>query len=234
MLQELLEPLGNLTVLIVEDDPLALELLETPLARRCHKVYTCKKGDQGLKIFKKNPIDVVISDISLEGKMDGIEMVQAIRKISPNVPVIFMTAYSDEDKLTKIVELNSAAFIKKPIDLEELFVVLLNINRQLHKDTTTNLGKGIFYRRKDKAILKGYAIFELTDREISILELLLKREGEAIPYEDFQAHVWKEGKMTMDSLRMHINSLRRKTYYDMIKNHSRIGYKLHIAPEHKK
>ena len=177
MLPELLEPLASLTILIVEDDPVALEMLRVPLEKKCRRILTCTKGEIGLKTFKAEPIDIIIADINLEGKMDGISMVQSIRKTNTIVPAIFMTAYSDEEKLEEVIKLNAVSFIKKPVDLDELFVLLLNLNKQIQKEQMYDLGHGVFYRRRDKCILKGYAVFELTDRESSILELLIEANG---------------------------------------------------------
>lgn len=177
MLPELLKPLSTLNVLIVEDDPIALDLLRIPLERRCKKVIITKKGEVALKYFRNEIIDVVITDVKLDGKLDGIAMVKSIRKINPNIPVIFMTAYSDEEKIAEMVKLNATSLIKKAVDLEELFVLLLNINKALNKEQIVDLGQGIFYRRRDKSILKGIAAFELTDRESKILDLLLENKG---------------------------------------------------------
>ena len=96
MSPDLLEPLGNLTILIVEDDEVALESLKVALERRCRKILAAKDGDEGLKFFKNNAVDIVITDINLGSKTDGLSMVKSIRRINPNVPVIFMTAYSDD------------------------------------------------------------------------------------------------------------------------------------------
>lgn len=226
MLQELLEPLGNLTILIVEDDPVALELLRIPLERKCRKILTATKGEVAIKIFKTDSVDIVITDVNLEGKIDGITMVKSMRKSKPDVPVIFMTAYSDEEKINEMIKLNAVSLIKKAVDLEELFVLLLGINKQLNKQLTIDLGRGILYRKKDKSILKGFAIFELTDRESQILNLLLEAGEYPVAYDEFKKRIWRGKQMTMDSLRMHINSIRRKTYYDLIRNQSRLGYKL--------
>ena len=156
-------------------------------------------------------------------------MVKSMRKINPNIPVIFMTAYSDEEKITEMVKLNATSLIKKAVDLEELFVLLLNINKGLNKEQVVDLGQGVAYRRRDKSILKGVAVFELTDRECKILDLLLESNGYPVTYEEFHEKVWNRQQMTMDSLRMHINGIRRKTYYDLIRNQSRLGYKLQLV-----
>ncbi|MCI5968686.1 response regulator transcription factor [Helicobacter sp.] len=226
MTPELLEPLNTLTLLIVEDDSVALDLLRIPLERRCKRIITAKKGELALKYFKSEAIDIVITDVKLDGKLDGIAMVKSMRKINPNIPVIFMTAYSDEEKIAEMVKLNATSLIKKAVDLEELFVLLLNINKGINKEQVVELGQNVIYRRRDKSILKGFAVFELTDRECKILDLLLESDGYPVTYEEFRQKVWNGQQMTMDSLRMHINGIRRKTYYELIRNQSRLGYKL--------
>ncbi|MDD6055153.1 MAG: response regulator transcription factor [Helicobacteraceae bacterium] len=226
MLPDLLLPLNNLTILIVEDDLVALDMLKLPLERKCKSVLTATNGEAALKLFKNNQIDIILTDINLEGKIDGISMVKTMKKSNPNIPVIFMTAYSDEEKINEMIKLDATSLIKKAVDLEELFVLLLNINKRLCKQQLIDLGQGIFYRKKDKSILSGVAVFELTDREAQILDLLIEANSYPVTYNEFKKKVWKNAQMTMDSLRMHINSIRRKTYHELIRNQSRLGYRL--------
>ncbi|MCH5321971.1 MAG: response regulator transcription factor [Helicobacter sp.] len=228
MLSELLEPLASLTLLVAEDDLSDLEMLKIPLERRCKRVLTCTKGEQGVKIFKEESVDIILINVNIKGKIDGITMASMIRKINPAVPIIFITAHSNEEKINEIIRLNAIALIKKKIDLETLFVILLGISKKIQKVQMVDLGHSIFYRTHDRCILKDYAVIELTDRESAILELLIDTKGHPVLYEEFKQHIWKQQKMTIDSLRMHINNLRKKTYYELIKNHSRLGYKLII------
>lgn len=227
MCLELLEPLGILDLLIVDDEEIVVKLLKEPLDKHCRSVLVASSVEDGLGIFKETPIDVLIADINLNGKANGLYLAREVRKTSPKLPIIIISGVDlSKQDFKAMVDVHTYSFLKKPIDLDELFILLLNISKNLKKDDLLDLGNGVSLRLKDRVILKGYAVFELTEKEYDILMLLLGHEGEFVDYATFQEQIWGEQKMTMDSLRMHINGLRRKTYYELVKTYSKIGYKL--------
>jgi len=223
--ETLLEKLSAIDVLLVEDDIDLQEAIKTPLLRRCHSVYTAQNGNDGVALFKEKKPHLVITDINLPG-LSGLEMAQKIRQHSHGTPIIVITAHSNQDNLLSSLDVGVHTLLKKPIDLEELFIAILGSTRQVMITEPITIAPDLIYKSDEKILRKSDITIPLTRKEVLLLELLLLHRGQTVGYEEFRNLVWKGGAMTLDSLRMHINSLRKKVGEEMIKNHSGVGYKL--------
>ena len=116
--------LKKLTILYVEDEDLARQKLAKSLEKLFKKVILAENGLEGLIQFqkaamRKEHIDLVLSDINMP-KMNGIEMLENIRKSNSDVPFIYTTARSESEHLLKAIELNVNHYILKPIDTQDL------------------------------------------------------------------------------------------------------------------
>ncbi|MEA1956256.1 MAG: EAL domain-containing protein [Campylobacterota bacterium] len=116
-----LELLKTLTILYVEDEKDLQEEVFQNLAPFVKKIFRANDGLQGLELFKEiqNDIDLVISDI-LMPNMDGIEMIDKIRAIDAHIPVIYTTAFNDNEYLLKTLQQSVTSYMLKPIDMELL------------------------------------------------------------------------------------------------------------------
>ncbi len=110
---------NNLSILYVEDENNIREMLSKFIARFCKNIFLAHDGQEGLELYKQNHIDIVISDIKMP-KLNGIDMVQEIKKINPAQLVIFTTAHIDSEYLFKAIELQIDGYIAKPVDLDKL------------------------------------------------------------------------------------------------------------------
>lgn len=86
--------LMSFAILICEDEDEAREALEKIVSRWGIKTYAAKDGSEGLDLFKSNTIHAVLTDIKMPN-MDGLTMIGEIKKLSPDTPVIVMTAFND-------------------------------------------------------------------------------------------------------------------------------------------
>lgn len=116
--------LKNLTVLFVEDEQLAREKLAKLLDKVFKNVIICENGQEGLDKFttrfnSNEKIDLIISDINMP-IMNGLEMLEKIRDLDKEVPLIYTTARSESENILKAVSLNVSHYILKPIDSEDL------------------------------------------------------------------------------------------------------------------
>lgn len=107
------------TILIIDDDDFTRESLEMYFSESGFDVVTASTGEQGVKKYRDNKIDVVILDIRLPDK-DGFEVIDDLRTERDDVKVIMITAFHDEKTILRAQEKGSFAYIKKPIDLDEL------------------------------------------------------------------------------------------------------------------
>ncbi len=127
--------LKRLKALYVEDDKHIRTELSALLSNFFGKVYTAEDGAKGLETYLKNQddIDVIISDINMP-KLTGIEMLKKIREVDAKVPVLFATAYSDNEFLSEAIKLKVHDYIIKPIDIRNLLAVMNDLANVLYQD----------------------------------------------------------------------------------------------------
>ncbi|HVF84113.1 MAG TPA: response regulator [Sphingomicrobium sp.] len=110
---------GTGTVLLVEDEPMVRTVAERALTRQGYTVLTANNGEEALEIINRgDPIDLLISDVVMP-VLDGPTMVREARKIRPDVPVLFMSGYAEE-QLRKSIDIDQVAFLPKPFSVQEL------------------------------------------------------------------------------------------------------------------
>lgn len=118
--------LKNLTLLYAEDDDDSQKILSMILEDYLGKIVVAKNGIEALKIFKRENIDIVITDI-LMPKMNGIELAKALKEHESGVtstPVIFATAFTETQYLLDSIKLRCDGYILKPIDIGMLLEVI--------------------------------------------------------------------------------------------------------------
>ena len=109
----------KIRILCVDDDQMALELMNAQLAPRGYEVFTASDGVAALHLMKEIRPDFALLDIMMQG-MDGIETLAEILKIDPKVGVIMVTAVTDEKTARKAVKLGAFDYIVKPINFDYL------------------------------------------------------------------------------------------------------------------
>ncbi len=116
-------------ILIVDDDLEIRKTLRELLTLHGFKTFDAENGKEGLEIFRKTKIDAILLDIRMP-EMDGMETMQRVKKINPDVPIIFVTAYGDIPTAVEAVKSGAYDFIVKPVKIDRL---LLTLRRALEK-----------------------------------------------------------------------------------------------------
>lgn len=129
-IKELKEKIRDLSVLFVDDELEIREGTGTFLKKFFDNVTICANGEEGLNSFIQNPTNIIISDV-LMPKMDGISMIEEIKKHKSNIFIIVITAFREEieDKLSEI-----DMYIKKPLSYEDMLSILNTIAQNYEKD----------------------------------------------------------------------------------------------------
>ncbi len=110
---------GTGTVLLVEDEPMVRAVAERALTRHGYKVITANNGEEALEVLDRgDEVALLISDVVMPG-MDGPAMVEEARKSRPDLPILFMSGYAEE-QLRKSIDLDKVAFLPKPFSVQEL------------------------------------------------------------------------------------------------------------------
>ena len=123
---------GSGYLLIVEDDPDILKLLDTTLKFSGYRVITARNGTEGLEAIKRERPAIVIADIMMP-KLDGFGLVHRVR-INPetrDIPVVFITAtYVAPEDREFALNIGATRFIQKPVDLDELLATIKELTKQ--------------------------------------------------------------------------------------------------------
>jgi two-component system cell cycle sensor histidine kinase/response regulator CckA len=110
---------GTGTVLLVEDEPMVRTVAERALTRHGYKVLTANNGEEALEILGRGEaVDLLVSDVVMP-LMDGPTLVREARKEFPELPILFMSGYAEE-QLRKSIDIDNVAFLPKPFSVQEL------------------------------------------------------------------------------------------------------------------
>jgi DNA-binding NtrC family response regulator len=110
-------------ILIVEDEPKMLRLLELNLTEEGYTTHTASDAETGLNTLRQEKIDLVVTDLKLPG-MDGLEFLQAVKRTDARIPVIVMTAYGTVETAVEAMKAGASDYVLKPFSLEEMKLIV--------------------------------------------------------------------------------------------------------------
>lgn len=216
----------KINILIVEDEKEIREGVSEYLAEVGYSVISAEDGMQAIELFKNSKIDLVILDIMLP-KANGFVVLNKIRQES-NVPVIMLTAMSDD--YTQIMSFDEKAddYITKPFSI---IVLHKRIEALLRRGVKVSENKKWFYG--DIEIdFEGYSArkngenIDLKPKEIKLIELLLKYEGKVLTRAQILDNLWRIEEAPNDRvIDVYIKNIRKKLLLDCIVTVKGIGYK---------
>lgn len=106
-------------LLVIDDEPAIVEMIQSHFSLRGHQVVTALDGTAGLELIEKERPDVVLLDLKMK-KLDGDQFLQAVREKNIPVKILVITGYQDEALRRKIEKLGVDAFLEKPVSILEL------------------------------------------------------------------------------------------------------------------
>jgi len=118
------------SVLVVDDDNLVNELMEETLTRAGYDCHSAFSGEEAVACFSERSYDIVLTDLKMK-KMDGITLLEKIRKISPETQVILMTAYGTIERAVRAIKLGAYDFLIKPVLPETVEHVMSRVTEML-------------------------------------------------------------------------------------------------------
>ena len=202
------------TVLIVEDDPHALELVRLYLGRDGHQVLVAMNGIEGLRLAREAAPDLIVLDLMLPG-IDGTEVCRQVRQES-NVPIIMVTARVEEEDRLMGLEMGADDYITKPFSPRELAarvrVVLRRTAREQSERTQEELKQGPFtVNIPHGTVHRDSTAIRLTPTEFRLLVLLMGDPGRIFSRELIIDRVFGYDFDGFDrTVDAHVSSLRRK------------------------
>jgi len=205
-------------ILAVDDEEHIQELIKFNLENSGYKVICCGNGAEALKMAKEEDFDLILLDVMLPG-IDGYDVCKDIRKDNniSNIPIIMITAKSEElDKILGL-ELGADDYMTKPFSIREL---LARVKAVLRRTTLQPLDKAYKFDNvvvdfEKHEVTKESKRIELTLKEFEVLEILIKNKGRVITREFLLDKVWGyEYIGETRTVDVHIRHLRQKIEED--------------------
>lgn len=114
----------NLSILIVDDDPVIRKLLEKRLEKEHHDVVAAEDGHRAEELLQQRRFDVVLTDLMMPGGIGGIEVLEIAKGLHPDTEVVLITAHSSVGSAVEAMKKGASDYLEKPINFDELFLRL--------------------------------------------------------------------------------------------------------------
>lgn len=158
--------IGKKVILIVEDDATVGESIRLLLKKRGYAIFLASNGKEALHLFRHEMVDLVITDLVMP-KMDGIELLEAVKGLKPETEVIVISAQGTIEKAVQAMKLGAFDFIEKPINPK---VISLVVERALEKQTLILQNRDLRLKLEDKFHFKN--IIGRSEKMVKVFELI--------------------------------------------------------------
>jgi len=204
-------------ILVVEDEPDILEVIEYNLAREGFRVLTAREGDDGLKKARQELPDALVLDLMLPG-VDGLEVCRRLRgdDVTRNLPIVMVTAKGEEADVVVGLGIGADDYVVKPFSPRELVArlraVLRRVQTQQHKSDSERLEFDglVIDRARHEVLVRGDSI-TFTPTELRLLHFLASHPGRVFTRDQLLARAIGEHAVVLDrNIDVHVRSIRRK------------------------
>ena len=224
----------NAKILLVEDESDLTLIVADTLRGQGYEVVTAADGLEGLEKFKAEGADIVVADVMMP-KMDGFSMAREIRRLSPAVPLLFLTAKSTIDDVERGFAIGANDYLRKPFELRDLIerikALLSRYGTHRGEDVKFSIGQYVF-NVTTQTLSIGERSTELSHFEARILEHLAANIGKTVDASELMIAVWQRDEPSnRNSLHGYIHKLRRALRQDSsitIINQRGFGYMLTV------
>lgn len=216
-------------LLVVEDHYPTRELLKSALEMIFQNVFIATNGQECIEQVKNQKLDLIITDIEMPVK-SGIESIEEIRSYNFKLPIVIISAYSDDEYLLKAANLGIQGYLLKPLDMDSLENTLTKIYNLAHPQDIVRINENISYDFLNSQILNNIEKINLTKKENNFLKFLIDNKSKIVSYDELEYELWGKNDevMSINSLRTVVKKLRAKLPVNIIKNVSKTGYKFYL------
>lgn len=216
-------------ILIVEDNVSLLKSIVKELENH-FQVESTGNGEEAYYLISQNIYDLVVLDLMLPG-MNGIEILESIRKHNKDVLVLILTAKESLDDKVKAFMLGANDYLTKPFYMEELVARIYAMLRTKGKLDNNNIleFKDLKLDLNKKIVIINEDEIEIPNKQFNLLEYLLLNKGTILLKEQIFDRIWgMDSDSTIDIVEVYISNLRKKLskydYHKYIVTKRRVGY----------
>ncbi|MEV8437196.1 response regulator transcription factor [Actinosynnema sp. NPDC051121] len=195
-------------VLLAEDDPAIAEPLSRALQREGYQVQVVVDGPSALDAAEHSGVDLLVLDLGLPG-MDGLEVCRRLRAGGRGLPVLMLTARSDEVDFVVGLDAGADDYVAKPFRLAELMARIRALLRRRAPGTLEVNGVRMDLAAR-RVTVDGLEV-QLANKEFELLRVLIQRAGQVVHRDEILSEVWNDPELkSSKTLDMHMSWLRRK------------------------
>ena len=188
--------LKHLTILYADDDEYLLESTSKTLELLFGQVLIAKDGSEAISIIKNNKnINIAMLDVKM-GLISGIDVAKEIRNINENMPIFFVSSYTEIKDMIEACKLNLIEYVKKPFTFSQLMNIFEECLIKLQKSGLLfkKINDDILFDTFSMCLIKNDERIQLTKNETDILNVLLNPKGQIVTYEFISNLVNKDEK----------------------------------------
>jgi DNA-binding response OmpR family regulator len=177
-------------ILLIEDDPAIVRVLERGLQSHGHQVVSAYNGKDGVLLASDESVEFVLLDIALPG-LDGHQVLSGIRARRPGLPVLMLTARDDLENKVNALRSGADDYLTKPFAFEELRARIDAVIRRADQARSSQIQAGML--RVDLVARRawwGDELLELSSREFALLEYFLRHPGQLLSRQQILSAVW--------------------------------------------
>jgi two-component system KDP operon response regulator KdpE len=223
-------------VLIVDDEPEILRALRAGLAAQGYEILVATTGEEALNLAASRSPNLVILDVMLPGKIDGLEVCRRLREWS-DLPIIMLSALGHERQKVAALDIGADDYLTKPFGMSELTArvraaLRRNQLRPANNEQPVSQFENVVIDFARRVVTKAGEEIRLTPHEYEILRFLAQNADRVITHRHLLGEVWgPEYVDDTQTLRVHIGHLRRKIESDhtrpsLIVTEPGVGYRL--------
>ena len=225
---DILNILSDKKVLYAEDENGIRDKVIDILELFFEEVTAVCNGEEALEKIMFINYDVLIFDICMPN-MDGLEVIQKVREKDKKIPIIILSAHTEEHYLWRAVEQKITKYLKKPF-YKDTFINALNkaALELIEGNISIKLNQECIYNPCTKTICKENKNIKLSKMESRLLEYFIKRANQVVTFENIFEYLWDYDQPSKEAIKSLIKEIRKKTESDCIQSVYGIGYRLEL------
>ena len=186
----------RIKLLLVEDEAILAQVTRETLETRGFDIRIAYNGIEGWSLYNSFTPDICVVDIMMPYK-DGLSLVEDIRKVNEDIPIIFLTAKTQTADVISGLEIGADDYMKKPFSMEELILRIKRLVRTASKQTSiqqempTTIGDYYFNYARQELCYHDH-VTTLSQREAHLLQLLLENKNALLVRKDALLKIWGE------------------------------------------
>ncbi len=225
---DVLDILSDKKVLYAEDEDGIRKNVTEILELFFQNVVAVSNGVSAMEEMTLSSYDVLIFDICMP-HMDGLEAIKRIRQTNKKIPIIILSAHTEQSYLWRAVELKITKYLTKPYNKDTLIEAFKLVALELvDSNLEIKLSPESIYNPCTKSVLHNNKPIVLSKTESRLLEYLIKRANQSVSFDDIYDYIWEFETPTKEALKALIKEIRKKIGKECIKNIYGIGYMLEI------